>query len=106
MFGLVLAIAATAGAEPIADQFFLCDSCRQPAEFSKEITGKAFPHAGTFRSLVGNPDSGVIYVVDYVVKEGSAAAEVIATRRANDIAETQFKEIVAEARRSRALLGK
>jgi hypothetical protein len=107
MHGLAFVIAATMCATPPADDtFLLCASCQQPADFAKVVTAKAYHRPGAFRDLVGNPDTGTIYVVEYVVKEGSPSAEVTLERRANEVAEQQFRELVDETTRSKALLEK
>lgn len=106
MHGLAFVVAATMGATPADNTFLLCASCQQPADFAKVVTAKAYQQRGAFRDLVGNPDTGTVYVVEYVVKEGSPSAEVTLERRANEVAEQQFRELVDEAMRSKALLEK
>ena len=107
MYGLAyVVIAATLGAAPVDNQFLLCSSCEQPADFAKEVSGKVYEKHGAFRDLVGNPDTGIVYVVEYIVKEGSSSAEITAERRANDVAEQQFRELVDETTRSKELLKK
>jgi len=104
MHGLAFLIATTMGATSADNTFLLCTSCQQPADFAKVVTAKAYSRTGAFRDLVGNPDTGTIYVVEYVVKEGSPSAEVTLERRANEVAEQQFRELVDETTRSKALL--
>lgn len=106
MHGLIFVIAATLGTVPVDHTFLLCKTCQQPEEFAKEVTTKTYHEPGAFRDLVGNPDTGIIYVVEYVVKSGSSSAEVTLERRANAIAEQQFRELVDEVMRSQALLKK
>lgn len=106
MYGLAFVVAATLGTAPVNNTFLLCKSCQQPADFAKEVTGKVYHDPGAFRDLVGNPDTGIVYIVEYVVKDGSTAAEVTLEKRANEVTEQQFQELVAESMRSKELMKK
>lgn len=105
MIAEILFPALLASASGPLDEFRLCETCETPKDVKSFIVQAAPSVNGKYFDLVGNPETGAVYSVEYdVVSENSDRVVFKTVERQSKETERQFLDIVNAAKQSKEIL--